>query len=461
MARTRKSIRVVPSAARLIRSLRDIGYQTPEAVADLIDNSVAAKAHNVYITVRWDGAESWIRIVDDGQGMAGKEITEAMRYGSARAYDEEDLGKFGLGLKTASLSQCRRLTVASRATRSSRMEVRQLDLDYIEEIDDWEVHALTAAERPGPVAEGLTKRGTVVLWEDLDRILTYSDPGGGWAERHLKVLAEQIENHVAMVFHRFLQGEVRGRRLRMTINGTPIEPWDPYARDEAKTKALKKREYEISTPYGSGIVELEPFVLPPKSAFSSPTAWARMSGPNDWNRQQGLYIYRANRLIQAGTWSRLRAMDEHTKLARIALSFPTELDAAFGINVAKMRVSLPPELRQQLESDVSAAAVAARKIYDAKPDIPKAGRGASRPTGRGGTGVPTDPVPPSADGGPAEPAASTGAADGGVSADGSRRQLRRTALQQAAERVGEQEALRRIIDVLTERDEEIASELGF
>jgi hypothetical protein len=462
VARKRKTVKVVPSAARLIGSLRDLGYETVEAVADLVDNSIVAGARRIDVTIRWAGADSWIRIADDGAGMTGGEITEAMRYGADRDYDTEDLGKFGLGLKTASMSQCRRLTVASRVKKAGRLEARQLDLDHIERYNDWEVIVLGTAERPSPVTDTMRGRGTVVLWEDLDRILTYRDPGGGWAERHLKKLAEDLENHLGMVFHRFLQAEVKRRPLKISINGTEVPAWDPFARDEPKTKTLRKQSYEISTPYGAGVVELAPFILPPKAAFSSPTAWARMSGPNGWNRQQGLYIYRANRLIQAGTWSYLRAMDEHTKLARVALSFPTDLDAAFGINVAKMRVSLPPELRQVMEADVSATAVAARKVYDAKPDVP-------RPRGGGKRGSPPTRGQHTSEGSNGPDGSGAVGADGGRTGGGSNGantafgdpQSRRSALQQAAARVGEQDALDRIVQALTEMNSQVASDLGF
>ena len=88
-----------------------------------------------------------------------------------------------------------------------------------------------------------------------------------------------------------------------------------------------------------------------------------MSGPLKWNRQQGLYIYRANRLVQHGGWSGIRGIDEHTKLARAAIDFDTDLDEAFQINVAKMRVALPPTLRQMLERPIHELCVRADDAY--------------------------------------------------------------------------------------------------
>jgi hypothetical protein len=438
MAISRKTAKVVPSASRLIDSLRDLGYHATEAIADLVDNSISAGARNVDVTIEFEGADSWVRIADDGHGMNAATITEAMRYGSNRGYERNDLGKFGLGLKTASMAICRRLTVASRPSRDSRRaEVRQLDLDHVEETDAWEVLVLGADERPTQVMAPLADhRGTVILWEDLDRLLIYSDPSGGWARRHLNDLAAETEDHLSMIFHRFLAGEVPGRKLKITVNGNRIEPWDPFAREETATEALRVDDIPLNTATGSGIVRMEPYVLPPKASFSSESAWRRLSGPNQWNRQQGFYVYRANRMIQSGGWSFMRTFDEHTKLSRIGIFFGPELDSAFGINVAKMRVTLPSELRSQIEEPVGKAVRRARAVYDSKPESTGNGASSRRSgAGRRGSGK------------------SGSAASGGA--------VRRQALEAAAAEVGEGAALRRIVRVLKRESPEVAGEIGW
>jgi uncharacterized membrane protein YgcG len=437
--------------------MRDLGYGFNEAIADLVDNSITAGAHKVDVTFSFDGAESWVRISDDGRGMDAGTITEAMRYGASREYEADDLGKFGLGLKTASMSQCRCLTVASRTSKAvARVEARQLDLDYIEENDVWDILIVGADERPDALVEPLrTGRGTVVLWEYLDRILTYQDPGGGWARRHMISLAGELDAHLGMVFHRFLAGEVPRKKLRIRINGSAVEPWDPFARDEPKTETGATQDLELSTPEGSGIVHMAPFVLPPKASFSSEAAWRRLAGPNAWNRQQGFYIYRANRLIQSGGWSNLRTADEHTKLARIALLFSPELDAAFGINVAKMRVSLPPELAARIEEPVNRIVRRARMVYDAKPDEPKSSRSSAATGNAGGRG--NGAVPPGSIG-------AGGTSQGGRGAQSvtaTVTQTRRTALESAAGAAGEEKALKRIVRTLTKQFPEVARDLGF
>lgn len=451
--RKRTTVEVLPSAKRLIWALRDVGYEFTEAVADLIDNSIAARARNVEVTIRFDGGNSSIRIADDGTGMNGTQITEAMKYGADREYEDEDLGKFGLGLKTASMSQCRLLSVASRVSKSTaRIEARQLDLDYVEDTDSWRVMVLGAGERPHALVDPLkTHRGTVVLWQDLDRILNYKNPGSEWARNKLLTLAERLDLHLGMVFHHFIAGEVpRRAKLTITINGTVVEPWDPFARSEELTEALKPTEVELHTASGSGIVRLEPYVLPPRDGFSSDAAWRRASGPDNWNRQQGLYIYRANRLIQSGGWSRMRTQDEHTKLARVSLAFSPALDAAFGINVAKMRVILPPELKEEIKPIVDQVVKRAQVVYRSKPHAStgggKKGAGATA-TGAGANGA-----------GP-----NVGVAGlGGVSvATTTTAEARRHALEDAAAATGEVKALQKIVRALRNDDPEVAQDLGW
>jgi hypothetical protein len=357
---------MIPSARRLMDSLRDIGYDAPAAVADLVDNSIDADARNVEITVAAEGSASWIRIADDGTGMTRRDLDEAMRYGSSRRYDDEDLGAFGLGLKTASLSQCRQLTVATRSTPRSRIEIRRWDLDRVARRDAWELQRLTpracAPHLTQPLKEG---QGTVVLWEGLDRVLEYARPDGQAAMRRLESLSEEVAEHLAMVFHRFISGELRrGRpRIAITVNGQWLDPWDPFARDESHTRELPRQWLSLRHEGRRHRVGVSPYILPNQIQFSSPDAHAVAGGPRRWNRQQGLYIYRRDRMIQSGGWNRLRTTDEHSKLARIALNIPPSADGAFRTNVSKMSVALPAELRPTLRTLASGVVSQAQDAY--------------------------------------------------------------------------------------------------
>lgn len=360
-------VEVIPSARRLIRSLRDMGYEFAAAVADLIDNSIEARATTVRVDVEWNGPESYVMIADNGIGMSPQDLREALRFGSERDYDVEDLGKFGLGLKTASLSQCLRLTVASRQNES-RADIAAYcwDLGHIDATNRWEILQLRTADLPAEARQHLKETtGTVVIWEHLDRLLGYKKLDGEHARKQLVSMCRELEEHVAMVFHRFLAGEVRGKRFAIYINGNKVVPWDPFARAEENTQKLEPMVLRVDGEKGRSDVVIEPFVLPAQSKFSSSEAFNRASGPAKWNRQQGFYIYRADRMIQSGGWSNLRTLDEHLKLARVALYFSPKLDEEFKINVPKMRVGIPASIRDDILKAIGPVTKLANAAYRA------------------------------------------------------------------------------------------------
>jgi len=357
----------------MIRSQRDMGYEFAAAVADLIDNSIEAKANTVRVNVEWEGAASVVMIADNGEGMSPDQLREALRFGSERDYDDADLGKFGLGLKTASLSQCLRVTVATRRN-PNRADITAYcwDVEHVEATNRWVILSISTNELP-PLARMHLKEttGTVVIWERLDRVLDYKYPDGEHARKNLLAVTRELEDHAAMVFHRFLAGEVRGKRLAIYVNENKVVPWDPFARSEPQTKALESKAFPLDGVNGKASVVVEPFVLPPEASFSTKDAHARASGPKKWNAQQGFYIYRADRMIQSGGWCGLRATDEHRKLARIAISFNPKLDEEFKINVPKMRVSLPSAIREDVEKWIKPTVKLAEEVYrNGKPKSP-------------------------------------------------------------------------------------------
>lgn len=357
-----KQVSVAPSARRLTTSLRDIGYSFESAVADIVDNSIAAGANNVDIQIVFDGLGSTVTIIDNGHGMDATGIDEAMRFGSRRSYEDQELGRYGLGLKTASLSQCRRVEVVSKTTHGP-VQARVLDLDFIRDVDDWVTLDYSTDDDINDRAQLLAdKTGTIVTWEKLDRLLPAKSPEGGWARRRIQGLGPKLSSYLSMVFHRFLSGEA-AQHVSITVNGQQIAPWDPFARDEKNTEFLGTDEFEIEHGDYAGTVTVNRFLLPPRTRFSSREAFDAASGIDKWNKQQGLYIYRADRLVQWGGWSGIRTIDEHTKLARASVDFGTSLDDAFNINVAKMRVNLPSQLRKMLARPVNELCIAADAAY--------------------------------------------------------------------------------------------------
>jgi hypothetical protein len=355
---------MIPSARRLMESLRDIGYDLDAAVADLVDNSIDADAARILIDIGQDLEGGWLRICDDGLGMTEGQLTEAMRYGSARDYDVTDLGHFGLGLKTASLSQGRRLTVASRSSTRGPVRIRRWDLDHVARTDSWDLETLRVRDCPtmltDPLAHGT---GTVVLWEQLDRVLGARTPGGAAAASRLESAIRGVAQHLAMVFHRFLAGEAPGPPLEIKIGGRSLEPWDPFARGEPLTRTLPAQSVPFDHAGVTHSLPVQPYILPGQQHFSSPDAHELASGPRRWNRQQGIYVYRHHRLVQSGGWNRLRTLDEHSKLARVAIDIPPETDAAFRLNVSKMTVGLPDAVRPQLRALVAGVVSAAQDAY--------------------------------------------------------------------------------------------------
>lgn len=429
MSRRLRTLEVTPSARRLIGSLRDIGYDFATAVADLVDNSISAGSDTVEVDLVFDGANSYLMLSDNGSGMSRPQLEEALRFGTRRSYSEGDLGRFGLGLKTASLSQCRRVTVITRrAPRRRLVTARRLDLDHVLETDRWEIYEPDAH---GPTAVAIDKLeegpGTVVLLEDLDRILSGTDPEGGWARRRLARLASETSVYLGMVFHRFIEGSPGRERLKIVVNGEKVRPWNPFAPGEEHTQVLPLQLFELSAGTGTRIVSFQPCILPPRRLFSSQSEFERLAGPRRWNRQQGLYVYRGDRLVQSGGWSGLRAADEHTKLARAALSFPIELDHVFRIDVAKMRISLPPKLRTMIERQVNELCGRADAAYRRERG------GAERRREPAETTLPTRPD---------------------VRSVG-------LALRVAAFEAGESESFRRVVMTLRRVQPEVAATLGF
>lgn len=360
---------VPPSAARLTGSLRDIGYDFHTAVADLVDNSIAAGARQVDVSLVFDPNASYVLISDDGTGMNPSALLEALRFGSRREYDHNALGRFGLGLKTGSFSQCRRLTVVSRqAPKRPICHIRTLDLDFIERTDTWAVLQDETGVAIDHAVRLLQERpGTVVVWEKLDRVLPERYAESGWGRRRLNSLASKTAEHLSMVFHRFIAGRAGLESLAISVNNEKLQAWDPFAIDEPNTLAFDPEIFEVETDGGSSDITFQGYVLPPRDKFTTPERFERMSGPLNWNRQQGLYIYRANRLVQYGGWNGLRGIDEHTKLARASIDFDTDLDETFQINVAKMSVVLPATLKNMLERPIHDLCIRADAAYRQSP----------------------------------------------------------------------------------------------
>jgi hypothetical protein len=339
----------IPSAKRLISSMRDLGYEFSDAVAEIVDNSIQAGANVIQVNLQFDGYDSYLTVLDNGVGMTPAEIREALRFGSIRDYEQDDLGKFGLGLKTSSLSQCDSLTVSSRNSQKKvQIHSYSWDMDHINKVDQWEILPIETNELLNPVVEHLySTTGTAVTWERLNRLLNFQDPAGGRAENDFKRLIQELKISLGATFHRYLTGEQRSKKVMIFVNGDLVESWDPFCRTEKNTVELESFSIPISMDGRKGLVKFRPFVLPAQSQFSSSSAHLRAGGPAKWNKQQGFYIYRSGRLLQSGGWCGLRTSDEHSKLARVLVEIPAGFDDLFKVNISKMKINFPRELREE------------------------------------------------------------------------------------------------------------------
>jgi hypothetical protein len=348
-----------PRASAMIESLRAFGYNLQTAIADLIDNSITAKARNIWLSFCWDGANSHISIRDDGHGMTEAQLISAMRPGSQSPLEEreaDDLGRFGLGLKTASFSQCRRLTVASRSENHA-VSIRRWDLDYVNQVDEWRLLRAPAEGSEQNLNDLETMpHGTIVLWECLDRIVGETKADDQKAHDDFLETVEVVENHLAMVFHRFLE---KRDRLKLWINHHPVEPWNPFLPDTQATQVLP---LEPLTFKGES-VRVQPYVLPHHSKID-PDTYNKAAGANGWNAQQGFYVYRNERLLVAGDWLSLGwRKDEHCKLARIQVDLPNSMDSDWNIDIKKSKARPPAALKADLKRIARLTRHRATEIY--------------------------------------------------------------------------------------------------
>ncbi len=347
---------VPPDPGALIESMRAFGYSLPTAIADLVDNSISAGARSIAVDFNWDGAESSVAVTDDGRGMGQHELVNAMRLGSSSPAEiraPNDLGRFGLGLKSAAWSQARSLTVVSR--RDGEIGTRRWDLDHVISSGTWSL-LTTGTPRADRLAAGLERPGTIILMERPDRLVGDASADDETARNRFLAMVELTASHVGMVFHRFLTG--RGA-VAITVNGTAVEAWDPFMEDHPATQHMP----EENLPLGGGRVAVTPFVLPHVSKLTT-GQHATGAGASGWNGQQGFYVYRATRLLVAGSWLGLpMQQEEHYKLARIRVDLPNDMDEAWQIDVRKATARIPGPLLAQFRRIAKRARQAASEAY--------------------------------------------------------------------------------------------------
>jgi len=349
---------VPPEAESTLEGHRAFGYELPTALADIVDNSITAKAKNIWIDFSWDGDNSTITLTDDGTGMSEPDLVNAMRLSCKNPRhkrDKNDLGRFGLGLKTASLSQCTRFSVRSKANGTHA--TRCWDLGVVTAAKDWRL--LRSAN---PAAAACFARlmalqtGTAVVWQHLDRITLDTRTDSDRDHQIFLRRIDEVRKHLSLVFHRLIDKEQKV--VTIWVNNHEVLPWDPYLRDHEATYALAP----TPLPFAGSKVEVRPYVLPHLSRIPLPRH-EEAEGPNGWNSHQGFYIYRNHRLLVSGTWLGFFPRQDIYRLARIQVDLPNSTDDQWQIDVTKSRAVPPPALQDDLRRIASKTREQARHVY--------------------------------------------------------------------------------------------------
>lgn len=350
-----RTVKAAPKASMLIESMRDIGYSLETALADIVDNSITAKASSIEIFMLPGARGPLIGVLDNGKGMTEEELLSAMRPGSRNPLDERDatdLGRFGLGLKTASFSQCRRVTVVGR--RDGKTCAAVWDLDYVAEVDDWLVQIpedLTEI----PLVDRLGPNGTLVIWETLDRLTD-----GDSSQANLTRQMDEARDHLELVFHRYLSGERDLRKISIRVNERPLVSIDPFHSSHPAT-LMEPLTPEIIK-VGNRQVSIQTFTLPHHSKVT-PQEWERYAGRAGYVKNQGFYVYRQRRLIIHGTWFGLARQMELTKLTRVRIDMPNGLDVDWKIDVKKASARPPFQVKERLRRIIETIGATSKRVY--------------------------------------------------------------------------------------------------
>ena len=347
----------LPDPSRLIFGLRDTGYDFNTAASDIIDNSIAAGASeiNIQVTLRPDGRK-FVYFGDNGTGMNAKDLWEAMRYGAPRRANPKSLGKFGLGLKTASSAICLKFSLISRNTSDAALEKLAWDLQHVESTNKWEMLKEPVTPEEASYFEELCgETGTLLIWSKCDRLLSkdYQQAGGTQERNAVTARVKKLREHVGLVFHRFLDpADSRCPNTVIRINDEPVQPWNPFYPEKAEQVLPDHaRKLPIQLEDGSvHVATMNAWILPhSKDLTPEENELAKIS-----SRGQGFYIYREGRIIHNGGWLGVfRSDDPHYSLFRVEFDFDHNLDDAFKIDVKKSRILFDPALEDALKRQLT------------------------------------------------------------------------------------------------------------
>jgi len=345
-----------PSADRLALGMREMGYTFKGAIADLVDNSISAGAQDVDIFIEAIfGGYIRVGVVDNGHGLNMEQIRDAMKYGSEAKHDPDSLSKFGLGLKTASSAFSKRFSMISRVANSKDVYHATWDIDEIVKRNDWILAKGRASSDQIEILDRFTKEnGTLILWENIDKLIPEKiRHKANEVKKLIKIHESDLMEHLSLVFQRFLNPakfpEI-SQKINLRVNGKEVEAFDPFCEDEVDTTLIIDKPYELVLPSGkTGIITIRGFVIPRRERFSTPEA---ESQARIGNQNQGLFIYRKNRLITGPDWQGIYKTEPHYSLARIDISFSPNLDEILKVGVRKSDITLDQDIKEFLSTEI-------------------------------------------------------------------------------------------------------------
>jgi hypothetical protein len=342
-----------PNPKSTINSYRSFGYNLSTAISDIIDNSISANANEIRIEYKWNGQDSFISILDNGIGMNQSELVMAMTPGSKdpeEERNEKDLGRFGMGLKTASFSQCKRLTCITKREGYATIK-RCWDIDFINKENEWQLLDYVSENSfLGKIEK--QESGTLVLWEKLDRIIGDAETSNEFVRTAFYDEMIKVKSHLSLVFHKFIES----KRIKIIFQNTEIETYNPFLLN------LNPKP-EMGQPEIFGNVEITYFILPHMSEIRK-TDYENSGGSLGWFNAQGFYIYRGDRLLVAGDWLGLEKKRDYSKLARIAVNFTNANDFNWHLDIKKSTANPPIEIRKELSRIAKIAIMKSAKIYN-------------------------------------------------------------------------------------------------
>lgn len=328
------------------------GHTLASALADLVDNSVDAGATEVDVRfVTKNSHIRSIRISDDGCGMTAEQLERALALGRQHEYDAGAMGHFGVGLKGASFSQAKVLTVYSATGYTPATAMRlgrgQSGSGIIAEAFDSET-ASALLRRRGFQGES----GTLVEWTQLAAVSAATSVHD--RRRWIESMILRVRDELGLTFHRMLaDGRLTIALTEVDENtgesGAPrtVKPIDPVG-FERWGAAGYPRDLAGRTGAG-GELRARCFILPPGVDGPSAQPLGR-----DRRESQGLYVYRNDRLLQTGGWLGLRDdTPADLQLARIVLEIDDAALDVVAINPEKRGVVLRPEAIRALEGAMS------------------------------------------------------------------------------------------------------------